>query len=173
MSSAGSASVEISKSPDEVWAAIADITRMGEWSPECTGGRWVGGATRPTLGAKFEGDNEVKIAGRTVKKWTTTSEVTASDPGKVFEFIAEGYTTWRYDFAPSGAGTRIACAAREMPPRPDSWHLHHGAATGRDERNGMRGQEASVTGARTASSRPGIAKARRAPNGWSGSAWAT
>ena len=107
MSSTGSASVEISKSPDEVWAAIADITRMGEWSPECTGGRWIGGATGPTLGAKFEGDNEMKIAGRTVKKWTTTSEVTASDPGQVFEFIAEGYTTWRYDFAPSGTGTRV------------------------------------------------------------------
>ena len=107
MSSTGSASVEISRSPDEVWAAIADITRMGEWSPECTAGRWVGGATGPTLGAKFEGDNEVKIAGRTLKKWTTTSEVTASEPGKVFEFIAEGYTTWRYDFAAAGTGTRV------------------------------------------------------------------
>ncbi len=107
MSSTGSASVEISRSPDEVWAAISDITRMGEWSPECTAGRWVGGATGPTLGAKFEGDNEMKIAGRTIKKWTTTSEVTTSEPGTVFEFVSEGFTTWRYDFAPSGTGTRV------------------------------------------------------------------
>jgi len=86
----------INRSAAEVWAAIADITRMGEWSPECTGGRWVGGATGPAVGARFEGDNEARALGRVVKRWTTTSEVTACEPGTVFEFVAEGMTTWRY-----------------------------------------------------------------------------
>ncbi len=107
MSSTGSASVEIPRPPNEVWTAISDITRMGEWSPECVGGRWIGGATGPAVGAKFEGDNELKVAGRTLKKWTTTSEVSVSEPGKVFEFVSEGYTTWRYEFTAAGAGTRI------------------------------------------------------------------
>jgi hypothetical protein len=106
--STGSASVVIARTPSDAWAAIADITRMGEWSPECTAARWVGDATGPATGATFEGDNEVKIAGRSIKRWTTTSEVTACEPGVVFEFIAEGYTTWRYDFATEGAGTRVA-----------------------------------------------------------------
>lgn len=97
--SSGSATIIVNRPAIEVWAAIADITRMGEWSPECTAGRWVGGATGPTVGAEFEGDNVAKVAGRTIKQWTTTSEVTACEPGVVFEFVAENYTTWRYAFA--------------------------------------------------------------------------
>lgn len=103
----GSASVTIDRPALEVFAAVADITRIGEWSPECTSGRWVGGATGPAMGAKFEGDNKVVIAGITLKKWTTTSEVTACVPGEVFEFVAEGFTTWRYELQPDGAGTKV------------------------------------------------------------------
>lgn len=105
--STGTATITINRPPDEAWAAIADITRMGEWSPECTAGRWVGGATGPAVGAGFEGDNVAKVAGRTMKKWTTTSKVTACEPGACFEFVAEGYTTWRYSFEAAGAGTRV------------------------------------------------------------------
>lgn len=103
--STGTASITIDRPPAEVWAAIADITRMGDWSPECIAGRWVGGATGPAVGAKFEGDNVAKVAGRTVKKWTTTSEVTACEPGSRFAFVAEAYTTWTYTFEPAGNGT--------------------------------------------------------------------
>lgn len=96
--STGSAQITINRPATQVWAAIADVTRMGDWSPECIAARWVSGATGPADGAKFEGDNVAKVAGRTVKTWTTTSEVTACEPGVVFEFVAEGYTTWRYEF---------------------------------------------------------------------------
>ena len=80
MTSTGSATIVIDRSPTEVWAAIADITRMGDYSPECTAGRWKGDATGPAVGAEFEGDNVAKLAGRTLKKWTTTSKVTACEP---------------------------------------------------------------------------------------------
>ena len=103
----GSASVDIKRDPNVVFSAIADVTRMGEWSPECTAGRWVSGATDPAIGAKFEGDNRIAVFGLTLKKWTTTSEVTACVPGEVFEFIAEGYTTWRYRLEPSTTGTKV------------------------------------------------------------------
>lgn len=103
----GSATITIDRSPADVFAAISDVTRTGEWSPECTAGRWTAGATGPAVGAKFEGDNKAVIAGRTIKKWTTTSEVTACVPGEVFEFVAEGLTTWRYELAPAGSGTRV------------------------------------------------------------------
>lgn len=105
--STGTASITIDRSPDEVWAAIADITRMGDWSPECVAGRWVGGASGPAVGAEFEGDNVAKLAGRTIKKWTTTSVVTVSEPGACFEFVAEGYTTWRYSLEAAGSATRV------------------------------------------------------------------
>jgi uncharacterized protein YndB with AHSA1/START domain len=110
-----SVSVVIDRPPLEVWTAVADITRMGEWSPECTAGRWVDGADGAAVGATFEGDNEAKIAGRTVKRWTTTSKVTASEPGAVFEFVAEGYTTWRYEFAAEGTGTRVTESFSYVP----------------------------------------------------------
>jgi Polyketide cyclase / dehydrase and lipid transport len=103
----GSASVEINRDPAAVFSAIADVTRMGEWSPECVAARWVGDATGPVVGAEFEGDNCVALFGVTVKQWTTTSEVTACVPGEVFEFVAEGYTTWRYRLEPRGTGTKV------------------------------------------------------------------
>lgn len=103
----GSATIVIDRPPAEVWAAIADVTRMGDWSPECIAGRWAGGADGPAVGARFEGDNVAKVAGRVLKRWTTTSEVTACETGAVFEFVAEGYTTWRYEFVAEGNGTRV------------------------------------------------------------------
>lgn len=105
--STGTATITIARPPHDVWTAISDITRMGEWSPECTSGRWTGGADGPAEGASFEGDNVAKLAGRTVKRWTTTSTVTASEPGSRFDFVAEDYTTWSYVFQPDGAGTRV------------------------------------------------------------------
>jgi hypothetical protein len=103
----GSASIEINHDPAVVFSAIADVTRMGEWSPECVEARWVEGATGPAVGARFEGDNRVVWFGVTVKKWTTTSEITACVPGEVFEFVAEGYTTWRYRLEPHGTATKV------------------------------------------------------------------
>ena len=103
----GSASIDINRDAAAVFAAIADVTRMGEWSPECIAARWVGGATVPVVGAKFEGDNRVTWLGVTLKKWTTTSEVTACIPGEVFEFVAEGYTTWRYRLESRGTATTV------------------------------------------------------------------
>jgi hypothetical protein len=93
----GSATAVISRPAAEVFDAISDITRMGEWSPECVAGRWVAPATGPEVGAVFEGDNVAAVGPVTLKKWTTSSTVTACEPGKVFEFVAEEYTTWRYE----------------------------------------------------------------------------
>ncbi len=115
--SSGSAQISINRPAEVVWAAIADVTRMGDWSPECIAGRWVGGATGPAVGAKFEGDNIAKVAGRTVKKWTTTSEVTACDAGRVFEFVAEGYTTWRYEFKAVDANRTTVTESFDYVPK--------------------------------------------------------
>jgi uncharacterized protein YndB with AHSA1/START domain len=103
----GTATIDINKSPQEVWTALTNVTRMGEWSPECTAVRWVPDATGPAKGAKFEGDNVARIAGRTVKKWTTTSEITACEPTSRFEFCSAGYTNWKYELQPVAGGTRV------------------------------------------------------------------
>ncbi|MEZ5166483.1 MAG: SRPBCC family protein [Acidimicrobiales bacterium] len=102
----GSASVTIARPAAEVFTALSDVTRMGEWSPENRGGRWLD-VDGPARGARFEGDNEVKIGPLSVKRWTTTSEVTAYDPPSVFEFVTEGHTVWRFELAESADGVRV------------------------------------------------------------------
>ena len=54
----------VSASPERVYELVSDLPRMGEWSPENTGGKWVKGATGPAVGALFEGTNRL---GK--KKW--------------------------------------------------------------------------------------------------------
>lgn len=103
----GSANTVIARTTSEVFAAVADVTRMGEWSPECTGGRWVAPATGPAVGAKFEGDNIAKVGPVTLKRWTTMSEITEYVPHLVFEFVAEGLTTWRYEFEARDGATSV------------------------------------------------------------------
>ena len=111
----GSAATVISMPIAEVFAAITDVTRMGEWSPECTAGRWVDGADGPTVGAKFEGDNVAAIGPITLKKWTTTSEVTEFVPGETFEFGSAEYTRWRYDFI-EREGKTVVTESFSYPP---------------------------------------------------------
>lgn len=103
----GSASTVVNRPVSEVFAAVADVTRMGEWSPECTAARWVAPATGPALGARFEGDNIAKLGPVTLKRWTTTSEVTGYESDRVFEFVAEGHTTWRYEFQDRNGTTSV------------------------------------------------------------------
>ena len=111
----GSASTVINRPVSEVFDAVSDVTRMGEWSPECTGGRWVAPATGPAVGAKFEGDNIVKIGPITLKRWTTTSEITEYVPNEVFGFVAEGYTSWRYEFRDHDGATSVTESFSHKP----------------------------------------------------------
>jgi hypothetical protein len=111
----GSATAVINRPAAEVFAAISDITRMGEWSPECVAGRWVAPATGPEVGAVFEGDNVAAVGPVTLKKWTTSSKVTACEPGVVFEFVAEEYTTWRYEMTEQD-GTTTVTESFGFPP---------------------------------------------------------
>lgn len=111
----GSASSVVNRPRAEVFEALTDITRMGEWSPECTGGRWVTPATGPAVEARFEGHNAVTVGPVTLKRWTTTSEITEFIPGEVFEFVTEGHTTWRYVLEDRDDATLVTESFRHDP----------------------------------------------------------
>jgi hypothetical protein len=89
-----------------VWAMVADVTRMGEWSPENEGGEWIGGATGPKAGAKFRGTNRNEK-----KKWKTVATVVDADPGRRFSFrvtaVGLKVAEWIYAFEPTAAGCRV------------------------------------------------------------------
>ena len=95
-----STSIEIRADAKTLWAMVSDVTRMGEWSPENRGGEWLDGATGPQIGNRFKGSNQ-----RGRAKWSTTCEVTAAEPGRVFEFVVgradKPVTRWTYRFTPT------------------------------------------------------------------------
>lgn len=99
-------SADIAAPADKVWTLVSDLPRMGEWSPENTGGRWVGGATGPATGAKFRGTNA-----KGLRRWSTTCTITDATPGKRFAFeVTYGpvrISTWEYDLTDNGSSTTV------------------------------------------------------------------
>lgn len=99
---------DIAAPAQRVWALVSDLPRMGGWSPENAGGKWVKGSTGPALGATFRGNNR-----NGVRRWSTTVTVSDCDPGSVFEMaVTSGpldVARWRYEFEElaSGAGCRV------------------------------------------------------------------
>ncbi len=89
-----------------VWALVADVTRMGEWSPETTGCRWTGGAAGPAVGARFRGSNA-----NGGHRWSTSCTVTDADPGRCFAFeVTVGpvkVARWEYRLEDDGSGCRV------------------------------------------------------------------
>ena len=104
-----SASVVIETDPANVYELVADLPRMGEWSPECERVDWMNGATEAAEGAEFVGHNR----GGPFKRfrWSRHGRVLAADPGRELAFITdEGgreSTLWRYRFEPVADGTRV------------------------------------------------------------------
>ena len=109
------ATTTIGADPIKVYNLVADLPRMGEWSPENTGGRWIDGATGPAPGAKFRGSNR-----RGVLRWSTTVKVTDATPGKRFAFdVTYGpvpISHWEYVF--DGDGQSCTVTERWVERRP-------------------------------------------------------
>jgi hypothetical protein len=112
--------------PEVVWPLVADVTRIGEWSPECVWARWVeddaGGSgevrreDRPLVGARFIGHQR-----RGDAQWRSVSVVTEAEPGRSFAWAvgdpAAPAATWRFDLFPEAGGTRLVQRA-VMGPGP-------------------------------------------------------
>jgi hypothetical protein len=101
-----SATVTVAASPDTVYGLVSDLPRMGEWSPENTGGRWVGRPRGPQVGARFVGTNRAGL-----RWWPTTTVVTDAIPGRRFAFETRlGPVTaaeWIYEIAPTADGCEL------------------------------------------------------------------
>lgn len=89
--------------PETVWDLIADVTRMGEWSPECYRCRWIGRERQPVAGARFVGFNR-----RGLVRWATTNVVEEAERGQSFAFRTQGTgARWSFHLEPDGDGTRL------------------------------------------------------------------
>lgn len=94
---------EIKAPAEEVWAAISDVSRMGEWSPECHTCTWNEGVDDPGVGATFTGHNR-----NGEFEWTTECEVTEWVPGRAFAFDGVfgdlRFAKWAYRIEPTADG---------------------------------------------------------------------
>jgi uncharacterized protein YndB with AHSA1/START domain len=106
---------DIAASPEAVYAAISDVTRMGEWSDECHACQWHEGADGPAVGATFEGHNR-----NGEHEWTSQAKVIEADPGKAFAFECSmfdfHYSTWGYRIEPTDAGSRVTEWNEDLRP---------------------------------------------------------
>jgi uncharacterized protein YndB with AHSA1/START domain len=102
--------IEISRyiaAPRElVYAAISDVTRMGEWSEECHACEWHDGFDSPVIGATVDGHNR-----HGDHQWTTQGKVTEADPGRAFSFECSmmdfHFSTWGYRIEATESGCRV------------------------------------------------------------------
>jgi hypothetical protein len=95
-------SIEIDAPPEAIYDLISDVTRMGEWSPECVRCEWLGAAGE--VGSTFKGHNR-----RGPARWSTVARVMVADRPKEFSFATlyrdEPSTRWTYRFTGAGPTT--------------------------------------------------------------------
>lgn len=95
--------MRIAAPPEQLYDLITDVANMGRWSPECTGGKWLDGASGPAVGARFKGSNRHGPV-----RWSTHCEVTKAERGRAFEWqVRESGMRWGYRFEPDGDATVV------------------------------------------------------------------
>jgi uncharacterized protein YndB with AHSA1/START domain len=108
MRRSGEATAAIDAPIDAVWNVVSDVTRVGEWSGECQGCAWVGGADSPVPGAQFRGRNR-----RGSIRWTRLNQVINAEPPHTFvwrtvaRFPYLDSTEWKLILAQEGSTTRV------------------------------------------------------------------
>lgn len=109
------ASRTVAADPSTVYALVADVTRMGEWSPETVSAEWLDGATAAVAGARFAGRNELGSL-----RWTTKPVVLEAESGRRFAFKVPGRAgaTWTYELEAVPGGTRITETVSQDKPSP-------------------------------------------------------
>lgn len=97
---------DIAATPQAIYEAISDVTRMGEWSEECVGCSWHDGSVGPVVGATFDGHNR-----NAEREWTSQGKVIEAEPGRAFAFECSmfgfHYSTWGYRIEPIEDGSRV------------------------------------------------------------------
>jgi hypothetical protein len=104
-----SQSVVIHAPAEHIYALVADMPRMGDWSPECRRVEWLDGSDEPVEGARFVGHNQGGPFG--LMKWSRRGRVVTADHARAFAFATEEGgregVEWRYLLEPTEEGTRV------------------------------------------------------------------
>jgi hypothetical protein len=114
-------SIDIEIAPNDLYALVSDVTRMGDWSPICRACWWDDG-DGPRVGAWFTGRNETPQ-----RTWETRSQVVAADPGREFAWeVNGGWVRWGFTLAPIDGGTRLTESWTFLPLGLDGFRERYG-----------------------------------------------
>lgn len=103
-------SLVVAGSPEQLYDMVADVTRMGEWSPICRACWWDEG-DGPRAGAWFTGLNRTAE-----REWETRSQVETAERGREFAFLVGGsWVRWGYTFRPVEGGTELTESWEFLP----------------------------------------------------------
>jgi hypothetical protein len=103
----GSTAVVVDAGIEAVWDLVRDPTRVGEWSHECVGCEWLGGASEAVPGARFRGRNRQGLL-----RWGRVCEVVSlGDHEIVWRTVSSRLypdsTVWAIRLTAVEGGTRI------------------------------------------------------------------
>ncbi len=114
-------SLAVAATADAVYDLVADLPRMGEWSPECERVTWRGGATSAVKGAQFLGHNRAGSI-----RWMTQGEVVTAEIGRHLAFeITFGpmkIARWEYFIVPDDADPSTCTVVEEWTDRRPGWY---------------------------------------------------
>lgn len=128
------AEIVIDAPAEAIWAVVADVTRVGEWSAECRGCAWAGDPAAPVPGARFRGANR-----RSWLRWTRLNEIIAAEEPRrlIWRTIPSGpypdSVQWQIDLVPDNGRTRVRESfAVLVMPRLMEWLLWMAVPAHRD-----------------------------------------
>jgi len=121
MRTSGQVTVHVEAPPRAIYDLVADVTRIGEFSPECRRAECLDDARQAAPRARFRGRN----AANKLSRWSRICEVLTADPGHEFSFrtvpapTKPDSTVWRYRFEPARDGTNVTESYEvvKLPPR--------------------------------------------------------
>lgn len=138
-----SVSRDINAPPAAVFAAISDITRIGELSPECYAADWKDGATTAAVGATFTGHNR-----NGELEWSIDCEVVELVENERFFFDCSArdtvFSKWGYIIEATESGCTVTEHCQDL--RPESWRERSAQISGVTDRvsHNRAGMEATL-----------------------------
>jgi hypothetical protein len=113
--------MHVSAPAERVYSLVADLPRMGEWSPETARVTWLDGATQAVPGARFAGHNRIGV-----RRWSTKGVVVSAAPGRELTFDISSLfglpvARWSYQIEPDGDGCRVTEWTEERRGRLILW----------------------------------------------------
>lgn len=113
-------SIFVRRPPKVVYDMVADVTRMGEYSPICKSCWW--DDDNRGVGAWFTGHNETPE-----RTWETRSQVVVAEPGSEFAFQVGGdKVRWGYSLEAVEGGTRLTETWNVLPAAIDMFQERYG-----------------------------------------------